>query len=134
VPTMDIYQAGRKVGSKEFQNKFFITKEVDGGRLFWEADEEQDSSKKGGVFQVWILGASFTPMIAFASPDWRLVIDGIILEQGLYDHIDVAGRTVELHYGDYRFVCSFPATADQSPSKISELRPIAGKDDIKYNG
>ncbi len=125
---MHIYQAGRKVASKEFQNKFFITKEVDGDMLFWEADEEQDSSIKGGVFQVWILGASTTPMIAFASPDWRLIIDSIMLEQGLYDHIDVAGRTVELHYGDYRFVCSFPATADQSPNKISDLRPITGED------
>ena len=118
--TMHIYQAGRKVASEEFQNKFFITKEVAEDRLFWEADEEQDSSKKGGVFQIWILGASSTPMIAFIPPGWQLTIDGVMLNQGIYEHISVRGRAVELRYGDYRFVCSFPATADQAPSRISE--------------
>jgi hypothetical protein len=60
-------------------------------------------------------------MIAFASPDWQLSIDGIQLQKGLYDHVYVAGRTVELHYEDYRFVCSFPTPANQSLSQVSGL-------------
>jgi hypothetical protein len=124
MPRIHIYQGGREITSEEFQNKFFIIKTVSGDNLFWEADGKRDTSQKGGEFQIWILGASSTPMIAFASPDWQLIIDGTQLEKGLYDHIPVAGRTVELHYGDYRFICSFPAATDQPPSRISDLRPI----------
>jgi hypothetical protein len=118
---MHIYRAGRKIVSKEFQNKFWISKEITGDELFWEADEEQHLPK-GGIFQIWILGASSTPMIAFVAPDWQVIIDGVALEQGPYDdHIGINGKTVELRHNDYRFVCSFPTIEGKSAVKVLKV-------------
>jgi hypothetical protein len=110
---MYIFQDGKTPISKEFENKFFISQEIDSDTLFWEIDEEQSSFNKGGVYQVWILGASTTPMVAFARHDWQIIIDNSVLEQDSYEQINVGGRTVELRIRDYRFVCTFPAISDQ---------------------
>ena len=115
MPTMHVYRAGRTIASKKFQNNFWISKEITGDELFWEADGEQHLPK-GGVFQVWILGASSAPKITFVAPDWQVIIDGVALEQGPYDdHIGINGKTVELQHNDYRFVCSFPAIILDAP-------------------
>ena len=118
MPTMHIYRAGRKIASKEFQNRFDISKEIRGDELFWEADEEQHLPK-GGIFQIWLWGASSTPMIAFVAPGWQVILNGVTLERRLCDdHIWINGNTaVELQHNDYRFVCFFPAIERDSTAR-----------------
>lgn len=111
MPTFEIYQAGRRVASKQFRGNFYIVKELD-NTLSWEADEEQGRSKKGGAFQIWVQTLSLAPpkrQILFVRPDWKLIIDGVEMDQQYYEAVDVEGKTIELHHGDYGFVCTFGA-------------------------
>ena len=111
MPTFEIYQAGQRVASKQFRGNFYIVKELD-RTLSWEADEEQGMSKRGGVFQIWVQTLSLVPLkrqILFVRPDWKLSIDGVEMHQQYYEDVDVEGKTIELHHGDYKFVCSLGA-------------------------
>jgi len=127
MPTIHIYQTRGKVASREFRNSFYIVKEIGKNKLFWEADEEQGSSGRGGKIHIWIQRASYAPLISFVRPDWRLIIDGIVMDQGLYTEVDVEGKTIELQYNDYRFVCAFPTIEVQPGSKVAELRTLIGR-------
>lgn len=111
MPVVEIYKAGKRIGSKEFRAQFYIIEERERGRLRWESDEEQGLSKKGGVVEIWIITLSFIPVvkreISFVTPEWQLTIDGTAMERGFYHHVDVGGKVVELRYMDYRFVIPF---------------------------
>jgi hypothetical protein len=107
MPLFEIYRGGKAIASKEFENQFFIVNELDNDVLRWEADGES-RSRKGGVIHIWVQSASTTPQISFLRPDWRLTIDGVQLEPRFYEDIDVGGKTIELQYNDYCFVCRFP--------------------------
>jgi hypothetical protein len=129
MPTMHIYQSGSKIASKEFYNDFRIVQEIGKDKLFWKADEEQSSTAKGGEIHIWIKRATYAPLILLVRPDWKLSVDGVAMGQRAYAEVDVEGKTIELHYGDYRFVCSFPTIEAQPGSKIAELRALVGKKD-----
>ena len=107
MPTIHIYQDGKKIESKEFRDQFYIIKNIDNDRLYWETGEEQRLSARGGVIHIWIQNASSCPKISFVRTDWQLIIDGVALERNLYEQIDVSGKTIELRYRNYQFVCSF---------------------------
>lgn len=111
MPIVDIYRSGTRIASKEFVAQFLIIHEEDTDILRWEADKEVGKSKQGGIFHVWIQTTSLEPPkreILFVRPDWRLIIDGVSMEQKFYpDPVDVEGKTIELQYKDYSFVCSF---------------------------
>jgi hypothetical protein len=127
MPMVEIYRSGEKMASKEFVAQFFIIKEADSDTLRWEADKEVGKLKRGGTFHIWIQTIDYeTPRqeILFVRPDWRLIIDGIAMEQKLYSEVDVGGRTIELQYGDYSFICSFPTTE-------TELANTTAKSDLQ---
>jgi hypothetical protein len=108
MPIVEIYKAGKRIGSKEFRAQFYIIEERERGKLRWESDEEQGLSKKGGVVEIWIITRTCDSVtkqeIAFVKPEWQLTIDGTAMERGFYHHVDVGGKVVELQYMDYRFV------------------------------
>lgn len=105
--TMHIYKAGRRIDLTEFVGQFYIGRNKEGG-LYWSADNEQ-LSLGGGEIQIWIIGGGTTEReIKSVGPDWQLTIDGIVMDRGIYFDVYVSGKTIELEYSDYRFVCSFP--------------------------
>lgn len=123
MPTVEIYRNGEKTASKEFRAQFFIIKEMDADRLRWEADEEQGLSKEGGEIHIWVqtvsFGSTVKRRILFVRPDWRLIVDGVSMEQKFYpDPVDVEGKTIELQYGDYSFICSFSSTTSPAGNSL----------------
>ena len=120
--TINIYKSGKKIDTKSFKKNFYILKDEQG--LYWETGEEQyekaeiardnkelgKTLRKGGVFEIWIRARlSLSPAdIQLIKPDWQLIIDGIVMERGVYADVYVSGKTIELVHGEYRFVCSFP--------------------------
>lgn len=126
MPLVHIYQAERKLAVKEFQNDFYIIKAIDEDRLFWETGREQRESTGGGTIHVWIKGAAYYPQVLHIRPDWNLVIDGVTMSQQDTE-IGLEGKTVELQYGDYRFVCSFPVIEAQPGTEIAKARALFEK-------
>jgi hypothetical protein len=116
MPTMRVYQNGVEIESKEFHFQLRICRATyERHRLFWEADYEE--AEPGGEIAIWIrrferksAGERFD--IGAILPTWRLTIDGVPQEQQLYSELEVTGKEIELQYGDYRFVCSFPPFKD----------------------
>jgi len=105
--TFNIYKNKEKIASKSFKNHFYICRRIDTDELFWETDEEQSSSKEGGIIHIWIMSAQRSPKISFVRADWKMIVDGVEFKQDFYTEVDVQGKTVELQYKDYQFVCSF---------------------------
>ena len=116
MPTMQIYKNDTKIESKEFLSDFVIARHLlEKQRLFWEADGEE--VENGGGILLWIVthgrfdpkSVGLTYEIKSVLPTWQLVIDNVAQEPRLYFDLDVTGKEIELLYGDYRFVCSFPS-------------------------
>jgi hypothetical protein len=130
MPTMHIYRAKRKITSKEFQDFFYILRDIEKDELFWKVDKEQSPIEGPREIQIWISGASSGADIAYLLPNWQLIIDGVKLKKGYYrGHINVGGRDVELQCSDYRFICSFPASEDRPTTEISDLQATLTGDD-----
>lgn len=92
--------------TKTFRNHLYIVQPVGGGELFWEADEEQGLTRRGGEIHIWITYAGpQEAKISFVRPDWRMILDGIPFEKGFYVEVDVSSKTVELEYEEYSFTC-----------------------------
>ena len=106
MPVVQVQRAGKLIESKPFRNSFYITLRPN-GVLVWESDEKQGRDRQGGVFHIWIRSGSSNPNLAFVCPDWRLALDGNLMPPGFYQDVPLSGRTVELLYQDYRFVCAF---------------------------
>lgn len=119
MPRFEIYQLGKKIGTKDFRGAFYVIKEIDSDELRWEADEEGAASG-GGVIHIWVQTLSTTGIvqrqISFVRPDWQLIIDGTAMEHKFYQYVDVTGKTVELQYNDYRFVCSLAQNGFTDPT------------------
>jgi hypothetical protein len=112
---IDIYENDRKIETKNFESHFYIIKDELG--LHWETGKEQYERTelvrnnkeliknfRCGTFQIWIRANE----IAFVLPDWQLTLDGKVMERGFYTDVNVSGKSVELKYSSYRFVCTFP--------------------------
>ena len=124
MPIIHIYRSNIKTTSKEFKNNFLIRRIIDTDELYWIADDEPVPNKGPSGLQIWIRGASVGGEIHYVLWDWQLTIDGIAMEPGFYNKtLHVGGRTIELQYRDYRFVCAFPANKDKPPTNIENLRP-----------
>lgn len=120
MPVMQIQRTNKLVESKPFRASFYISLGLD-GKLIWESDEEQGRSKQGGVFHIWIQSASSAPKISFVRPDWRFALDGNAMPQGFYVDVPLSGRTLELLYEDYCFVCTFEG---QPQGEIVDIQPF----------
>lgn len=107
MPVFEIRYQGENIASKVFRSNFYVVKFLEKDDLYWEADEEQALSKKGGEIHIWVQNASKSPLISFVRPDWQLIVDGVSFERNFHTEIDVDGRTVELQYGEYCFLCAF---------------------------
>lgn len=108
MPTMHIYQAGRKVESREFLEQFTILREISSDdKLFWVIEREPKLGE--GAFVITIRKKSQAKYEIDSIPtDWQLTLDDTVMAPGVYFDVNVSGRLVELEHGDYRFVCSFP--------------------------
>ncbi|MBI1879536.1 MAG: hypothetical protein HYR94_15175 [Chloroflexi bacterium] len=126
MPIMHIYQAGRKIGLEEFQHSFLIIKKDD--ELFWGEDKELNLRNLEGSILIWIRSVSVAPELAFLLLDWRLILDGTEVSQNQHGPIDIEGKTVDLQYNDYRFVCYFPEIKPEPGSQMAEWRAMLGKD------
>ncbi len=114
MPTMRIYKNNTEIESIEFRLNFEILQASYSQRLFWQADYTQ--VEEGGGIRIWIKAFGRPTdksknrgyIISFVLPEWRLLIDGVLQEQRLYDDMEVTGKEIELDYNEYRFVCWFP--------------------------
>jgi hypothetical protein len=122
---MHIYQAGKKIEEKEFRNDFSIIR-IDND-LFWGEDSELHSRNLSGEVLIWFRRMSYVPELAFVLPEWKLILDGIeISDPGIL--INIEGKTAELQYKDYRFVCNIPKVKYKPGSKTARLRAMLGRD------
>jgi hypothetical protein len=96
-----VYYRGEHIETREFSEAFFIRR--DGERISWSVDDE----KVYGSVQVWISNNSFATIINSVLVRWKVIIDGIVLEERGYASLFVSGKTVEFANADYRFVGRF---------------------------
>ncbi len=113
MPTFDIYHKGSQIASKDFNESFLIVADLS-ERLFWIADDEEE--RRGNVMVVWVQPKIKLPNLTLVGyqllslmPDWQLTLDGVQLPKQLHELVDLTGKHVSLQYGDYEFVCQFPA-------------------------
>lgn len=110
--TVEIYQAGTRIASKEFRTDFMIVADaLDRDEIRWEADEES-AAERGGVILAWIKAGECPPEIHFVPPGWSLSIDGKLvlgtsnIEESRFD-VPVVGKVAELQHGNMLFVIRF---------------------------
>lgn len=131
--TIDIYKDNTKIETKSFEDEFYIMQNDNG--LWWETGAEQEERAtargkklkelvrkfKGGTIVIWIRvrPAPYPADIKSIGPDWRLTIDGVVMESGIHSNLYVSGKTIELENGGYRFVCSFPPS-QKGPKSMSQ--------------
>ena len=116
--TIDIYKDSLKVDTKKFITSFYILEDKQG--IFWETGREQEvktrlamagsRETRVGEIKIWLRakGDIYPADIPFIGPDWQLVLNDMVMKQGIYLDIYVSGKKVELIYKPYRFVCVFP--------------------------
>ena len=101
--TVKVFHNNEEVFQSNISNQFHIHEDSN-GELNWS----EKLTTQQGIRQIWIQAIGFDPMISTLLPHWQLIIDGIWMEQKLYNIVEhLKGKEVELRYKEYRFVFQF---------------------------
>jgi hypothetical protein len=107
---VNVYRAGTKIDSREFQGNFLIIR-YDSHKFAWGVDGESILKPvlKRGHIMIWFIAAGQPPRINFIPPKWQLSVDGAIIFEGNEvdkDRFDIPinGRVVELIHEDLSFI------------------------------
>ena len=88
-----------------FKRSFYLMESYPTRDIIWRAD---DDDQNPGIITAWVQYADTNPQIVGISPKWHIAINGVTLEQKLYEEIDnLKGKEIYLSQGDWTFMFNF---------------------------